>query len=722
MRFPVPVAAWLSAGLILVSTVWPGSTQAASSLEALRAALTPPPAGSNVTAAMGAATSTVAPGQSVWVGLRLKMNPGWHTYWTNPGTAGIATKIDWQLPAGWTAGPIQWPAPKTIPIDGPYLSYGYEGEVLLPVQLTAAANTPPGPVKISARAAWLECSADKCVDGGADLQFSLSVATGTPVPNPPWNAAIEATLASLPQAPAMFNVSAWRQGDFLFIGLEPNPGGAVNSNPTGVYFFSADSQAEPAGTQTLTHSGAGWVLKMKSSTSSPPPVTALRGVLATSGSWTTNGQIPALALNPPLAAQPPAAFAGALADAPTDLSFTGLSLVLVFGFLGGLILNVMPCVFPVLGIKVLGFVQQAGEARRHVILHGVIFTAGVLVSMWTLVGVLQSLRAAGAELGWGFQLQEPGFVLGLTIFFLVFALSLSGVFELGLAAIGVGSNLTARSGLAGSFFQGVLAVVVATPCTAPLLAPALGAAFTLPAVQGFLAFTAIALGLASPYLTLSLFPGMVRALPRPGAWMETFKQFMAFPLYATAGFLLYVLAGQISPERFLNVLLALVVVAMAAWLYGRFATPGVSVGRRRFGQVGTVLLLLGGLALAYWPEQKLDWQPWSPDLVAKLQKEDRPVYVDFTARWCATCQSNERLVFSSQQVLDAFKQQKVALLKGDWTNRDPAITAELLHYGAAAVPLNLLYLPGQTEPVVLPSLLTPSIVLNALQPTAAKKP
>ncbi|MGA2052960.1 MAG: thioredoxin family protein, partial [Opitutales bacterium] len=388
--------------------------------------------------------------------------------------------------------------------------------------------------------------------------------------------------------------------------------------------------------------------------------------------------------------------------------------ILGLAFLGGLILNVMPCVFPVLGLKILGFVKQAGEERRQVVLHGLVFTAGAVLSLWALVGLLLSLRAAGAQLGWGFQLQDAGFVLGLALFFLLFALSLSGVFEIGGSAIGLGSSLTAKSGLAGSFFQGVLAIVVATPCTAPLLAPALGAAFTLPGPQAFITFTFIALGLASPYLALSLFPGLARWLPRPGAWMETFKQLMAFPLYATVGFLLYVLAGQLSSEKFLDALFALVLAALAAWLYGRYATPAASPARRRFGQVGAALILMSSVALAYWPSSELNWEPWSPQRVAELQSAGRPIYVDFTARWCATCQVNKHIVFGSQAVRDTLARDHVALLEADWTNRDPAITAELTLYGPPAVPLDLLYLPGHTDPIVLPKILTPDLVLNAL--------
>jgi thiol:disulfide interchange protein DsbD len=666
--------------------------------------------------------SAVAPGQPFWAALRLKTDPGWHTYWINSGDAGMPTQIAWSLPPGWTAGPIQWPTPQLLPFDKTITNYGYEGEVLLPVQITPPANLAPGTsVTLPAKVNWLEC-AQICLPGSANLSLTFPVQAAPAPADAHWQPVIAATLAHLPQPPTMFTVSAWRQGDHLFLGLVPQPGAPVTPDPKGVYFFSLDSQTQPSAPQLLHHVAAGWVLDLTRTDSAPANATTLPGVLVTSGSWTTNATLPALAVNPPLGTAPPAALADGSSASPTSATTPDLFVVLIFAFLGGLILNIMPCVFPVLGLKVLGFVQQAGEERRKVVLHGLVFTAGVLISLWALVGLLLFLRAAGAQLGWGFQLQEPGFVLGLAILFTLFALSLGGVFEVGGSAIGVGSSLTAKRGLAGSFFQGALAVVVATPCTAPLLAPALGAAFTLPGLPAFFAFSFIGLGLASPYLALALFPGLARWLPRPGAWMETFKQLIAFPLYATVAFLLYVLAGQLSADRFLNALFALVLVALAAWIYGRYAIPSASPARRRFGQLCGLTVLLAGVALAYWPSTELAWEAWSPQRVAELQSAGRPIYVDFTARWCATCQVNKHVVFGSQAVLDAFKHDHVALLEGDWTNQDPAITAELTRYGPPAVPLDLLYLPGHADPIVLPKLLTPDIVLQALGSGTAALP
>jgi thiol:disulfide interchange protein DsbD len=391
----------------------------------------------------------------------------------------------------------------------------------------------------------------------------------------------------------------------------------------------------------------------------------------------------------------------------------------VSALLGGLILNLMPCVFPVLGIKIVGFVNQSGNERRNVTLHGVAFTLGVLVSFWALAGVLAVLRAGGAQLGWGFQLQSPAFVFCLAVVMLVFALSLSGVFEFGLSAMGIGSKLQTKDGYAGTFFTGVLATVVATPCSAPFLAPALGAALALPTAQAFLVFSAIGIGLSSPYLLLSIFPQAVRWLPRPGRWMETFKQLMAFPLYATVAYLIWVLDGQVRESGLLMALLGLTVVAMAVWLYGRYSSPGVSPRHSRFGLVGALVMLVLGLQLG-WPRaaaaSDVTWEPWSIERVQQLRAENRVIYVDFTARWCATCQANKKLVFGSDEVKRYFRTRNVATLRADWTNSDPRITAELAKWNRSAVPFNLVYVPTQSEPKVLPEVLTPSIVLRAFEP------
>ena len=383
-----------------------------------------------------------------------------------------------------------------------------------------------------------------------------------------------------------------------------------------------------------------------------------------------------------------------------------------------------------LGIKILGFVNQSGNDKSKIVKHGLVFTAGVLLSFWALAGALLALRAGGAQLGWGFQLQSPAFVFAMASFLLIFALNLSGLFEIGLSATGVGGSLQMQEGFAGSFFTGALATLVATPCSAPFLAPALGAALSLSAVESILVFTAIAVGLALPYLLLSIFPQAIKLLPRPGAWMETFKQFMAFPLYATVAWLLWVLAGQTKDDdnALLMISFGFVLVAMAAWAYGRFGQAHGKPTRQLFGRVFAVVLLAGGLYTG-WPKTaetapagsyQVTWEKWSPEAIAAAQTAGKFVYVDFTARWCATCQTNKATIFHSNEVLAALAKDKVVLLKADWTNRDPLITAELARWNRSAVPFNLIYAPGKTDPVILPELLTPARMLEALAQAKAK--
>lgn len=377
-------------------------------------------------------------------------------------------------------------------------------------------------------------------------------------------------------------------------------------------------------------------------------------------------------------------------------SFAGY---LLFAFIGGLILNIMPCVFPVLGIKIMSVVQQAGKDKRMVLLHGLAYTLGILICFWALGALVISLGKA-----WGFQLQSPGFVYGLCVFFLVFGLNMAGLFEIGASAVGVGANLQAKHGLSGSFFSGLLATVVATPCSAPFLGSALGYTVTLPAAQAMLMFSMIGLGLASPFLLLSLAPKLISALPRPGAWMESFKQGMSFLLFGTVAFLAWVLTGMVQGQPMLFTLFSLVIIALGCWIYGRWSLPHKSARTRGLALVFTLLCLGGGLAVG-WPQIEKKWEVWSPERVSELRAEGKAVYIDYTAQWCFTCQVNKR-VYQDPDLMKLIQDKKVVLLKADWTNEDPRITKALSALGKAAVPVNVLYAPGKDEPVILPELLT----------------
>ncbi len=663
-----------------------------------------------VEAELVSAVTSVQPGQPFKVALRLAHDPHWHTYWINSGT-GYPTTIKWTLPAGWQAGEIQWPVPHVLTdASGGITGNGYDGEVFLLVTLMPPANLQPGEnVTLQAAAAWLMCR-EVCMPGEAALELTLPVDSGPPAPHPRWGAKLAAAQAQLPQAPAGWQLAATRTPGSATLTARPPAGMTFAAGD--FHFFSDDGLIAYDRPQPVSEHGGGFELTLPVDDAGSKDAKRLSGVLALS-----HGDVPGIRVDIPFGP-------GGATQTPNSRPDGGLAGTLVLAFLGGLILNLMPCVFPVLGIKILGFVNQAGADSRKVTWHGLVFVLGVLTSFWVLAGALLALRAGGKELGWGFQLQEPGFVFALAVFLLIFALNLSGLFEFGLSATGIGAGLQTKSGYSGSFFTGVLATVVATPCSAPFLAPALGAALALSAAESLTVFTAIALGLSVPYLLLSIFPAAVKLLPRPGAWMETFKQLMAFPLYATVGFLVWVLAAQTKDDdtALVQVLFGLVLVAMAVWAYGRWTQHGGTDRRRRFGYGFAAVLLAAGLVLGFpaKPSTDIVWEKWSPEAVTRLRAEGKTVYVDFTARWCATCQSNKAVVFSSQAVRDALRRQGVVLLKADWTSRDPQITEALASFNRSAVPLDLLYAPGRPEPVILPELLTPEIVSNALDQAAKK--
>jgi thiol:disulfide interchange protein DsbD len=652
-----------------------------------------------VTATLVATETSVQPGHPLRAALRLVHEPHWHTYWINAGT-GYPTKLTWQLPEGWTASEIEWPAPIVIKDHaGNVTGNGYDGEILLPITLTPPKTLPADtPVELKAKAEWLMCN-ETCVPGSADVSLSLPVSNEAPQPNAQWTAAL--SQIPFPQPTSSWTVSATQKGKTIALRLNGGPGQLTNP-----HFFSTDGLVQYDEPQSTSNSVEGLSLILPVAPSFEGKPTKLTGVL-------TYGESPAqrhgLSIDTELTA------AAASTNTP---STTGLLPTLVLALVGGLILNLMPCVFPVLGIKIIGFVNQSGADRRKITLHGIVFSLGVLASFWALAALLAILRAGGSQLGWGFQLQSPAFVFVLAAVMLVFALSMSGVFEFGLRATSVGSDLQSKSGYTGSFLTGVLATVVATPCSAPFLAPALGAALALSTAASFAIFTTIAIGLSTPYLLLSIFPGAVKILPRPGVWMVTFKEAMAFPLYGTVGYLVWVLAGQVGESGLLNVLIGLTAVAMSAWLYGRYTAPGSKPARVRFGFIGGACLLALGAWLG-WPHpaapNDIVWEKWSPAAVSSAQQAGKTVYVDFTARWCATCQANKHLVFGSDDVKRLFRDRGIVTLKGDWTNHDPEITAELARFGRSAVPFNLIYKPGITEPVALPELLTAATVLSALR-------
>lgn len=680
-----------------------------------------------VTVELVAHDSSIQPGRAFWVALKMDHEPHWHSYWIDAGT-GYPTSLDWTLPEGFTASPLVWALPRVVKDSaGNVAGNGHEGQTFHFVRIAPPANIIPGAnVTLKASADWLMCK-NVCMPGGATLELTLPVRADPPAPNMAIAQLFNSAFAALPKSSSEWTFAAVRDGAKATLHLAPVPGQSP-ATPADLHYFDENGAVDYAKPQYLRAENGGYLLELELAADAPTDA-GLKGVLAGHGLLAAPGEpigYGGVLVDAPFATSAASAPASA-ARAPASASDT-IAGTLLLAFLGGLVLNLMPCVFPVIGLKILGFVKQSGSSRGKVVQHGIAFTAGVLLSFWALTGLLLVLRAGGAHLGWGFQLQSPAFVFGMAVFLFLFALNLSGLFEIGLSASRAGASLHAKEGMTGSFLTGALATLVATPCSAPFLAPALGAALTLTAVESLLVFTAIAVGLATPYLLLSIFPHAVRILPRPGAWMETFKQLMAFPLYATVGWLLWVLAAQTAHDEnaLLGILFALVIIAMAAWAYGRFGQAHGKPRRQWLGRIAALSLTATGLALG-WPHEapaapppgaqtgyQIVWEKWSPQAVAAAQAAGKFAYVDFTARWCFTCQTNKAAVFSSADVLDAFETKDVALFKADWTNKDAHITQELARWNRSAVPLNLFYAPGREDPIILPELLLPGTVLDVL--------
>lgn len=669
-------------------------------------------------------SSTIAPGKPFTVAVKMKHIEHGHSYWKHPGGPGFGTTFAWTLPEGFKAGEPQWPTP-TKGLAAGIVGFLYEGEIYPLVTITPPASLKPGDqpaLEVQIKA--LVCT-DSCQPAKAAAKTSLTVAEAAGTPDATTQALFEKARKALPTAPKSWTFKAYKDGKDYGIILHPETG--ANLKISKVFFFSSalpspDKDIDPEKPQELKQVGSDWTLSLPPDAENPPKG-ALIGVIKADEGWLEgNPDAQGFEVNLPITegkaeAAPGSASTGAPTTKVPVTGGMGTAQLLLFAFIGGLILNVMPCVFPVLGIKIMGFVQQAGEDRRKIFQHGLAYTAGVLVCFWAL-----ALFVIVLGKGWGAQLQSPWFVLCLGYFFLAFGLNMAGVFEVGTSAVGVGQELQSKSGLKGSFFSGLLATVVATPCSAPFLAPALTWAISLPAAFALLVFTVIGLGLSSPYLVLSLAPGLIKLLPRPGAWMESFKQGMSFLLFGTAGYMVWVLGGMVSGDHLLQVLFGLVLVALACWIYGRWYLPHKPVSTQRRALILSILALSGGLALGWPPniEGELKWQEWSPETVQKLRDEGKPVYIDFTARWCATCQVNHR-VYSSETLKTLFRKYNVTLLKADYTNYDERIKQVLeTEYKTAAIPVNVLYIPGVKEHYQLPNPLTVANVSEALEKLGKK--
>ena len=658
--------------------------------------------------------SAAQPGKPALVGLKLRMEAQWHTYWKNPGDSGLPTRIQWLLPEGWKAGEIQWPYPSPLPV-GPLMNYGYEDEVVLLAELTPPASTTPGTFPVKARAEWLVCK-DICIPEKGELDMVLTVSSAEPSLNPRWQASIDRARNQLPVDVPGWKYESSLRGKTLLVRMTP-PEGAV-APAKAAFFPERESLIEPAAPQKVAREGRAIVIEMRLA---EPVVTGLqpvKGVAVSAGGWAGSNGRKAINVAAALGTTPGAA-AGTTSGSAAGSVGTSALAALAFALVGGVLLNLMPCVFPVLGIKVMGFVEHAHGDARAMRLQGVIFSVGVVLSFLALAGLMLALRAGGTQLGWGFQLQSPVVVALLATLFFVLALNLSGVFEWGAFAQSVTSSLTAKGRYADAFLSGVLATVVATPCTAPFMGAAVGFTLTQDAALSLAIFATLGVGMALPVLLFSLFPRLLKRLPKPGAWMETFKQVLAFPLYATVAWLAWVLGAQAGNDAVFGLLAGLVLVAMGAWMYGRLLRA-----QGLWRAAVAALLIATGLAVA-WPgpgsaapaealvvrKGELPWQAWSPEKVSELTAAGKPVFVDFTAAWCVTCQVNKRIALHNAQVIAAFAAHEVVALRADWTRQDPRITATLAQLGRNAVPVYALYLPGESAPHLLPEVLTPALVL-----------
>ena len=617
-------------------------------------------------------------GQPVLVGLRLHMAPGWHTYWRNPGDAGFPPSLTVQLPNGGKVGDIAWPAPQRI-TEGTVTAFGYTGDLVLPFAVTPSA----APLRLQAHANWLVCR-DICIPQEAEL--SLDVPAGASQPSPQASL-LAAASASVPQ-PAPFTASLTPDGTLTLSGSNL-PGGITAAE----FFPLNDGRTETIGAQTPErhdHSLT-FPIKLSAATGSPGPVA---GVVTLTGSEGTGSFT--------VSATPVAA-----AQAQTPWLF------LLPAFAGGLLLNLMPCVFPVLAMKAMALARMSGATRRTIRLEAASYTAGAVIS-FAVVGLgLAALRGAGQTAGWGYQFQSPIFVTAISWLLLATGLNLSGVFEFGAGLAGAGQSVANRGGHAGSFFTGVLAVVVATPCTAPFMGAAIAGALAAPPVGTVLVFAAMGFGLALPYAAIAAVPQAARLLPRPGAWMGTLRQALAFPMYAAAVWLLWVASQQGGSSAVLVAGMGFVAVGLGAWLLGIAQTR--SRTGRRLAQAGALAAVCAAAALLIaGPSPAAETsEPFSASRLAELRHEGRPVFVNMTAAWCLSCLVNERLALAPQATHDAFARSHIAYLKGDWTRQDPAISAFLHEHGRDGVPLYVYYPPGR-DPDVLPQLLTEGALLHEI--------
>lgn len=689
--------------------------------------------------------ASIQAGQPFYVAIQLKIEDNWYVYWKNPGQAGMPPSVSWNLPEGFEVGPLIWPTPERL---GKEAKFGYTGSLTLLAEITPPKSYTEKEAKLSADLRWVVCSDSSCLPGDGQVALTLPLSTETPK-----KATANQSLFSQArtQVPQKYDaVTAKRHQGQIEISFYDSP--EKSRDIKKMEYFPEQQKAIDLNTApNLQHSEDEpnlYTLDVKEISVQ----TELKGVLVL---HTTLGK-EAYDINTPVVTDLHSNEIGMLTTLgakqgvyshdheiqamPNSFEFEGgVLLAIAFAFLGGIILNLMPCVLPVISFKVLGFIKMAGQSRRLIFQHGIAFSVGVLLSFWALAALLLVLQAYGRSVGWGFQLQEPLFVAVLAAFLFIFGLSLFGVFELGTSLMSAAGNVQQktnnRNQLLSSFFSGILATAVATPCTGPFLGSAVGFAVTLPPWQAMLIFTSLGLGMSFPYLILAAFPGMIRLLPKPGAWMVTFKELMGFLMMASVIWLTWVFGAQTGSFAVAILLASFFLFSLACWIYGRWGTPVHKKLTRKISAVAAVLLLAtGGYVLVQSTSSEVEaidnsaisksvssgsdvadaWEEFSPERVAELRQQGIPVFIDFTAKWCLICQTNH-VALSTDEVSSKFKERGVVKMKADWTKRDEVIAAELRKFGRNSVPLYVLYdKDPESTPQILPQVLTPNVVVDSL--------
>ncbi len=665
--------------------------------------------------------SAIVPGESFDVAVRFELEEHWHIYWQNPGASGLATTIDWALPEGIEAGDIQWPVPEPIELGG-LINYGYEEEAVFIVTMQASEDLELGQeLTLGADLFWLICK-EGCLPGEASLEISFPVA-GSASPTAEASAFMQAR-AQQPLAESAWEASAYVNESELVLVLE---GEAI---PGELYFYAAtEGYVNPNAEQTVSFPAAKRAeLRLALDTPFFEAQPTLIGGILQSGdqAWQLNAEIGEVP--PPAVRELPNAEPEGFEQRLLSLGLPGF---LALAFLGGLILNIMPCVLPVLSLKVFSLLKHAGQTRREALRHGLAYTGGVVLSFLVLAGALFALRAVGERIGWGFQLQSPGFVVVLTAVFFLFGLNLLGVFELGSRLVGADASVAKRNDVIGSFGMGILAAVVGAPCMGPLVAGVSGLAVQASLGTGLFIFGMMGLGLASPFLLLSIFPKLVGFLPKPGLWMESFKQAMGFMLMAAVVFLIYVAGRQGGVDAMFVLLVVVLICAVAGWIFGRWGAPVRSKQARWIAKLLALVAIswslyygMGQTRAAYVSYGEVasagnasgQWQAWSTERVEAELAAGNPVFVDFTASWCLICQVNKKVALRTEATEVIFAERGIVALEADWTRYDPEITDALESFGRSGVPLYLLYTPDG-EVSVLPQSLTSGIVRDAVEKT-----